>query len=119
IDENMAPVGYVQIQLEWKDNSLWKGIAYQELDTSTNRIINFAKISNNNRDGDLWNPNSPHMLTLATERVSKGLLEFDSQLVEGGVRVEGPSGKRARYLLDNLDKELRERRRVTFNWEVG
>jgi hypothetical protein len=119
IDQNVAPDDYVQIKLEWQDSSLWKGIAYQEFDSNSGSFINVFKISNNSRDSDLWDPDSPHMLTLATSRLSIGQLEFMSQEVEGGVRVEGAGGHRGRYLLGNLHKELPNKSRVTFNWIAG
>jgi hypothetical protein len=116
--ENVAPEGYVEIKLESPDTSLWRGIDYQEVDVPSKRSFSVAKISNNASDGDLNDRNSPQMLTLDKNRLSNGLLEFDSQQVENGVRVEGQGGRRGRFLLGELD-QIADRTRVTFTWITG
>ena len=118
VDANAAQPGTVEIMLLAVDPSLWKGIEFQLYDPNVGPQPTWrAKISNNPQDPDLWDRDNYNLLILTPSQIKSGLLEFDSQEVEGGVRQNIHNG---RYLLGDLAKKLAaDRTRVTFTWTKG
>lgn len=101
IEENAVTAGTVEIVLTTSASAgTWKGIDFTELDTN-GRPVDVRKISNH--------PNDTNTMRLATHRVKNGVLAFGKEITFGI--------HKAQYLLTDLDEKLKDRSRVTFNWE--
>ena len=109
-EENAVEAGTVEIVLTNSANApTWKGIDFTELD-QTGRPVNVFKIANDPRDRGVWDPNSYNRLPLYTQQVRNGILEFGKEIMFGA--------HKAHYFLVGLDEKLKDRTRVTFNWET-
>jgi hypothetical protein len=108
-EENAVEAGTVEIVLTTSaDAATWKGIDFTELD-QTGRPVNVFKIANDPRDRGVWDPNNYNRLPLYTQQVRNGILEFGKEIMFGA--------HKAHYFLIGLDEKLKDRTRVTFNWE--
>jgi hypothetical protein len=108
-EENAVEAGTVEIVLTTSaDAATWKGIDFTELD-QTGRPVNIFKIANDPRDRGVWDPNNYNRLPLYTQQVRNGILEFGKEIMFGA--------HKAHYFLIGLDEKLKDRTRVTFNWE--
>ena len=108
-EENAVEAGTIEIVLTTSaDAATWKGIDFTELD-QTGRPVNVFKIANDPRDRGVWDPNNYNRLPLYTQQVRNGILEFGKEIMFGA--------HKAHYFLIGLDEKLKDRTRVTFNWE--
>jgi hypothetical protein len=108
-EENAVDAGTVEIVLTTSaDAATWKGIDFTELD-QTGRPLNVFKIANDPRDRGVWDPNNYNRLPLYTQQIRNGILDFGKEIMFGA--------HKAHYFLIGLDEKLKDRTRVTFNWE--
>ena len=108
-EENAVEAGTVEIVLTTSSEaSTWKGIDFTEVD-ETGRPVNIFKIANDPRDSGVWDRNSFNRLPLYTQQIRHGILEFGKEIMFGA--------HKAHYFLVGLDEKLKDRTRVTFNWE--
>jgi hypothetical protein len=108
-EENAVEAGTVEIVLTTSPAAAtWKGIDFTELD-QTGRPVNVFKIANDPRDRGVWDPNNYNRLPLYTQQVRNGILDFGKEIMFGA--------HKAHYFLIGLDEKLKDRTRVTFNWE--
>jgi len=108
-EENAVDEGTVEIYLtNSADAPTWKGIDFTELD-QTGRPVNVFKIANDPRDRGVWDPVKYNRLPLYTQQIQNGILEFGKEIMFGA--------HKAHYFLIGLDEKLKDRTRVTFNWE--
>ena len=100
-EENAVTAGTVEIVLTTSAAAgTWKGIDFTELDTS-GRAVDVRKISNH--------PQDTNKMQLSTQRVKNGVLTFGKEIT---FQIH-----KAHYFLTDLDEKLKDRTRVTFNWQ--
>ena len=100
-EENAVTAGTVEIVLTTSAAAgTWKGIDFTELDTS-GRTVDVRKISNH--------PQDTHRMQVSTQRAKNGVLSFGKEITFGY--------HKAHYFLTDLDEKLKDRTRVTFNWQ--
>jgi hypothetical protein len=100
-EEDAVTAGTVEIVLTTSAAAgTWKGIDFTELDTS-GRPVDVRKISNHPQDTDT--------MRLSTQRAKNGVLAFGKEITFGI--------HKAHYFLADLDEKLKDRTRVTFNWQ--
>lgn len=108
IQENVAPVGVVEIELQTGPNTRgWKAIAFMEFDENL-KVKSAFNISNDPNDANVWDRTSYSLLPLYTPQVTNTMLESHH---------EGMFGVHTRcFILAALAEKLEDRSRVTFTW---